>query len=104
MTYCTLEDVKPGVGVPQDDSTYDQEISQTILEAQAIVDTILKTLIGELPFDESNVPDIVRYACADIAAGLFRMRRSPGQRDIFLTLGLDKLSTYAAGFRRVVKA
>ena len=104
MTYCTLEDVKPRVGIPQDDTTYDQELSQAVLEAQAIVDTVLKALVGEVPFDEDDAPDIIKYACADIAAGLFRIRRNPGRRDIFLTLGLDKLSSYTAGFRRVTKA
>ncbi len=57
MTYCTLEDVKPRVGVPQEDSTYDQELSQTILEAQAIVDTGAgRTLIPEGDAIELGLP------------------------------------------------
>jgi len=103
LTYCSVDDVKVRVGVPQGDSTYDQEISEAILEAQAIIDTTLTALVGEVPFEESDVPEVIRYACADIAAGLFRIRRNPGQKDIFLTLGLDKLSSYAAGFKGFTK-
>jgi len=103
MTYCSRDDVKQRLGIPLDDASVDAEIDAVISEAKAFIDAKLTGELGQIPFDESNVPDIIRYACADLAAAFFRARRSPDKRDVFWEMVLEKLDAYIDQTRWVVK-
>jgi len=102
MTYCSLDDVKARLSIDPSDTSYDQELQDLIAEAQTIIDEKLEAELGQVPFDESNVPDIIRYACADIAAGLFRTRREPKAKDAFYELGIEKLGYYIQSQGRIL--
>jgi len=88
---CSLEDVKVRLGIPLDDTTYDSELELLIEEASEIAITIL----GEGWDSPEDAPRLVRYATANIAAGLFKRLRGPSSEESPLyKLGLDELEFY----------
>ena len=95
-TYCNLLDVKNRLKIVSTETTFDDEIDEVILEAQVIIDEMLR------PYETvplTVVPTIIRFACADLAAGSFKARK--GQEDIsksgYYLLGEKKVQTYIQG-------
>ena len=70
--YCSIDDLKQRLQIEQDNVSFDSELAAVIVEAQAIMDADLNKHI-ETPL--TSVPDLLKYACADLAACLFRSRR-----------------------------
>ena len=91
MGLCTVEDVKLRLGLPLDDTTYDSEIELLIEEASEIAVAILSQNWS----GPEDAPRLVRYATANIAAGLFRRLRGPSSEESPLyKLGLEELEFY----------
>ena len=74
VAYCTLYDVKKRLQLEVGDVTYDPELEDIIVEAQAIMDSDLAKYDIGTPL--STVPDLLKYACADLVASIFKSRRS----------------------------
>ena len=70
--YCSIEDLKSRLQIEQDDVSFDSELASVIVEAQSIMDADLNKHV-ETPL--TSVPDLLKYACADLASSLFRSRR-----------------------------
>jgi len=88
---CSVEDVKMRLGIPPEDTSYDDEIELLIEEASEIAIVMLGQ---EWPGPE-DTPRLVRHATANIAAGLFKRLRGPSSEDSPLfKLGLDELDIY----------
>ena len=101
MGLCSLEDVKLRLGIPLEDTTYDHELELLIEEASEIAIAILSENWATL----DDVPRLVRYATANIAAGLFKRLRGPSSEESPLyQLGLDELEFYKRHKRAVAKA
>ena len=91
MGFCTVEDVKIRLGIPLDDDSYDQEIELLIDYATEIA----IALLGQGWPGPEEAPRLVRYATANIAAGLFKRLRGPSSEESPLyQLGLDELDFY----------
>ncbi|NVM20593.1 MAG: DUF1320 family protein [Desulfobacterales bacterium] len=92
MVYCTKVDVRKRLGEKVTALTYDAEIDDCIEEADAEIDTQLKPYTT-VPL--SSVPVRIKHISADLAAGIFRSRRSPdGLENKFWKSGQEKLATY----------
>ena len=74
VAYCTLYDVKKRLQIEIGDVTYDPELEDIIVEAQAIMDSDLAKYDISTPL--STVPDLLKYACADLVSSIFKSRRS----------------------------
>ena len=72
--YCTLYDVKKRLQIEVGDVTYDPELEDIIVEAQAVMDSDLSQYDIGTPL--STVPGLLKYACADLVASIFKSRRS----------------------------
>ena len=91
MGLCSLEDVKLRLGIPLEDTTYDHELELLIEEASEIAVAILSENWATL----DDVPRLVRYATANIAAGLFRrLRGASSEGEPLFKLGLEELEFY----------
>ena len=86
--YCALYDVKKRLQIQINDVSSDPELADVIAEAQAIIDVDLASAVTT-PL--TTVPDLIKYACADLAAGIFKSRRAKAEAH-----GND----LAAGFRK----
>ena len=101
MGLCSPEDVKMRLGIPLEDTTYDREIELLIEEASEIAVAIL----GQSWPGPEDTPRLVRYATANIAAGLFKRLRGPSSEESPLyQLGLDELEFYKRSMRGLGKA
>ena len=101
MGLCSLEDVKIRLGIPLDDATYDGELELLVEEASEIAVAIL----GQDWPTLDDVPRLVRYATANIAAGLFKRLRGPSSEESPLyQLGLDELEFYKRSVRGLGRA
>jgi phage gp36-like protein len=67
-----LSDAKARLQIEEADVSFDSELADVIIEAQAIMDADLNKHV-DTPL--TSVPDLLKYACADLAASLFRSRR-----------------------------
>ena len=70
--YCSIDDLKQRLQIEQENVSFDSELADIIIEAQAIMDADLNKHV-ETPL--TSVPDLLKYACADLASSLFRSRR-----------------------------
>jgi hypothetical protein len=99
-TYCSLYDLKKRLQIEIGDVSSDPELEDVLLEAAAILEGDLRKFV-ELPLD--NVPDLLKYACADFAASIFKGRRAkPEAHGEDLSVGFRKaydlkLSKYVRG-------
>jgi len=101
MGLCSLEDVKLRLGIPLEDTTYDRELELLIEEASEIAVAVL----GEDWPSLDDVPRLVRYATANIAAGLFKRLRGPSSEETPLyELGLEELEFYKRHGKVATKA
>lgn len=99
MGLCTVEDVKLRLGIPLEEGAYDAEIELLIEEASEIAIAIL----GQDWPGPEDAPRLVRYATANIAAGLFKRLRGPSSEESPLyKLGIEELEFYkrSKGARR----
>ncbi len=103
VAYCTLYDVKKRLQIEVGDVTSDPELEDIILEAQALMDEDLKKYVS-VPL--SSVPDLLKYACADLASSLFKGRRIKAEAhgdDLAVKFEKDyrdKLAKYVGNIRR----
>jgi len=74
VDYCTLKSIKIRLNISLDDAEYDDELVELRDEAEAYIDNKLKNY-ATAPF--TTVPELLKHACADLAAGLFQRRRQP---------------------------
>lgn len=74
MAYSTKADVKYRLSIDQSETAYDTELDDCIAEADAWIDNKLKKHVS-VPV--SPVPDPVKYASADRAAGIYWLRKKP---------------------------
>ncbi len=74
--YCAVYDVKKRLQIELGDVSSDPEIEDVILEAQAIMDEDLKSYVST-PL--STVPTVLKYACADLTASIFKGRRAKAE-------------------------
>lgn len=70
--YCSIDDLKERLQIEQGNVSFDAELADVIVEAQAIMDADLNKHV-DTPL--TSVPDLLKFACADLAASLFRSRR-----------------------------
>lgn len=70
--YCTVSDVKKRLQIVEDNTNSDSEIEDLISEVGAILEKDLHNFVS-FPLDP--VPDLLKFACADLAASIFRGRR-----------------------------
>jgi len=91
MGFCTVEDVKLRLGLSPEETAYDEELSALVEEASEVAAAIL----GESWPSPEEAPRLVRYATANIAAGIFRrLRGTPGEGEPLYRLGLEELEFY----------
>lgn len=103
VSYCTLQDVKNRLNI--EDTSEDVELTDLIEQAQEDVDDELRPYTT-VPL--TSVPTRIKHATADLAAGLYQVRRHPEQKPLY-DLALDRLrvyikSKYASGTFKVVQA
>lgn|GEM_PF-6012910 len=92
MGYCSVADVKRRLGIAEGDQSYDEELSELVEEASCIIDSLVSSYV-ETPLNP--VPELLRHACANIAAGLFRRRRAPpDEKSVLFQLGLDEVDIF----------
>jgi hypothetical protein len=75
-SYCTLYDVKKRLQMEVNDVSSHPELTDVIAEAQVIMDEDLK---GYVTTPLASVPDLLKYACADLAASIFKGRRAKAE-------------------------
>jgi len=87
-----VSDVKRRLGIPESDTSYDEEISEVIEEATSTIDAMLSGYV-ETPLEP--VPDLIQHACANMAAGIFRRRRAPpGEEAVLYEVGMEEVRIY----------
>lgn len=98
-TYCALYDVKKRLQIEVNDVSSDPELQDVILEAMTVMDEDLK---AHVTTPLTVVPGILKYACADLTASIFKSRRSkPEAHGEDLAVGFrqkydEKLTKYLA--------
>lgn len=80
MAYSTVATVKLILHIDAADETYDAEIGECIVSADALVDGLLKKVSLTVP---DSVPQTICDASAHFAAWLFKDRRGPEAADVF---------------------
>ncbi len=75
-SYCALYDVKKRLQMEINDVSSHPELTDVVAEAQVVMDEDLKDYVTT-PL--TTVPDILRYACADLAASIFKSRRAKAE-------------------------
>ena len=80
MAYSTVSAVKQILHIDAADESYDLEIGECIVSADALVDGLLKKVNLSVP---ETVPQTVVDASAHFAAWLFKDRRAPESTDVF---------------------
>ena len=100
MAYCLIDDVRerlPDVEGPE----WDTELGHCIEQAESIIDDMLRPYTT-VPLT-GTISDSVKYGTADIAAAIFRSRRTPdGKMPTLYDEGVKRIqghikSTYRAG-------
>ena len=92
-----MYDVKKRLQIEVNDVSSNPELEDVIAEAMATMDEDLR---GFMTVPLSTVPDLLRFACADLAASLFKGRRAKPeahQEDLsayFKRLYDDKIGKY----------
>lgn len=66
MTYCNIQDIKDRIPEVTRDYVSDSTVYMMIKKAQSEIDSYLKG-IYDVPFDDSDVPELIKDLCADIA-------------------------------------
>jgi hypothetical protein len=88
VAYCTLYDLKKRLQIEIGDVSSDPELEDVIVEAQAIMNEDLAYYVD---FPLTIVPDLLKYACADLASSIFKSRRAkPEAHGEDLALGFKK--------------
>jgi len=102
VDYCTMKSIKIRLNISLDDSQFDDELTESRDEAEAYIDIKLS---NHTTVPLTTVPELLKHACADLAAGLFQRRRQPLSEivdvktggvtvNVFWMLGNEKLEAY----------
>ena len=83
--------MKPILQIASDELTFDTEIGDCIVSADAIIDGLLKREGLTVP---DSVPQNILDASAYFAAWIFRHRRDPSAAEVFWVEAHKFLSTY----------
>jgi hypothetical protein len=76
----------------EDDTQYDEELTDIIEEAQSVVDQILSEFTTT-PL--TPVPKIIKFATADLGAAIYHKRHNAtGEISPYEDLSKDKINTY----------
>jgi phage gp36-like protein len=103
--YCNINDVKDRLLIDVTDTSYDNALNNAINEASVVCDMFLRAYTN-VPLT-SPYPDEVRYACADIAASIFKRRMMPEDVTLRGALQPDQLNQmdatgwFALGIRKL---
>jgi hypothetical protein len=73
VMYCTIYDLKKRLQIEVGDVSSDPELEDVIVEAQAIINEDLANFVV---FPLTIVPDLLKFACADLTSSIFKSRRA----------------------------
>jgi hypothetical protein len=91
VAYSIVSDVKPILQIAADNLTFDSEIEDCIVSADALIDGLLKKTGLTIP---DLVPQTISDASAYFAAWMFRHRRDPSAAEVFWVEAQKFLDTY----------
>jgi hypothetical protein len=91
VAYSTVSDVKSILQIAADDLTFDTEIEDCIISADALIDGLLKKAGLSVP---DPVPQNIVDASSYFAAWMFRHRRDPSAAEVFWVEAHKFLDTY----------
>jgi len=100
-TYCSGSYVKRRLYIADSDTTYHTQLTGSILEAEAYVDSVLRSY-QTVPL--TSVPLEIQYACADLAASIFsndQKRKNTMQGSFNADIGLTYDSYWMAGVQKL---
>jgi hypothetical protein len=103
VAYSAVSDVKPILQIASSELTFDTEIGDCIVSADALIDGLLKREGLSIP---DPVPQNISDTSAYFAAWIFRHRRDPSAAEVFWVEAHKFLDIYisaesGAGFRMV---
>jgi hypothetical protein len=103
VAYSVASDVKPILQIAAEDLTFNTEIEDCIVSADALIDGLVKKAGLSVP---NPVPQNISDASAYFAAWMFRHRRDPSAAEVFWVEAHKFLDTYisaedGAALRRV---